>query len=320
MADPRDDRRDDPWADDPHDPDEFGGDAPNPEDGPHADLGTYASDREVQAPNPKASVGTGVRVLVWLMIGGGILGVLCCGGLFWEYGASGLATPDDTPAGVRARTDEILTIDLPDDFTPLVGVNAEIPGYRWLGDARMGLAAYAAPGDGQFVLMKIRLPASLETQRSEIETKLKQTVEENSGGPRVTVAETRTRVLPTADGRSVDWRFSEGTGRGRDGADLGAFRQVDGEFVDGTDSYLVRLAIPEADYDEAEIVAMLQSIELVDPQTEPVPAGKEAVMEEAGVELQPADAGANDAGANDAGANDADAAADAGEPMGDATP
>ncbi|QDT15100.1 hypothetical protein [Alienimonas californiensis] len=275
---------DDPWADDPHDPDQYGGDAPNPEDGPHADLGTYASDREVQAPNPQKSMGTGVKILVALLIGGGLLALLCCCGGFWEFSASGITSPDATPAGVRAKTDEILTIDIPDDFNPEISLGGEIPVMRWFVDMRMDVAAYAVPGGGQLMLMKLRVPPGQD--QAAMEAQLKQSMNQsgNNQNVRVDVTSTETRTLVTADGRSIDWQFSEGTGRGPDGGDLGAFREVKGTFVDGTDVYILNLMIAEDEYDEAEIVSMLESIELVDPQTEPVPPGNEDVMEEAEVE------------------------------------
>ena len=205
--------------------------------------------------------------------------------MFWEYAASGV-TPDRTPAGVRARTDEILTIDLPEDFTPLAALSGEIPLMRWVGDARMGLAAYVAPGGGQFMAMRIRLPkpSSMEADRTQIELDFRQQFKQSAGGVRVDATATETRPLLTADGRTVDWRFSEGTGYDADGAELGAFRQVEGAFRDGRDSYVLRLVLPEAEYDEAEVVSMLESIELVDPQTEPVPPGNEPVEPALGAE------------------------------------
>ncbi|MFH5806002.1 hypothetical protein [Alienimonas sp. DA493] len=291
---------DDPWADDPHDPNEYGGDAPNPEDGPHADLGTYASDREVEAPDPQKGMGTGVKVLVGLLIGGGLLIGLCCCGGFWEISASGL-TPDDTPAGVRAKTDEILTIDIPDDFTPQVSMGGAIPFMRWFADFRMELAAYQTPGGGQLMLMKLRIPEGGGDQ-AQMEAQLRQGMNQdgNNNGVRVDVTSTETRTLVTADGRSIDWQFSEGTGRNQQGADLGAFREVKGTFTDGTDVYILNLTIAEDEYDEAEIVSMLESIELVDPQTEPVPPGNEDVMEEAEVGTAEVDAEAADADAVEA--------------------
>ncbi|NNJ28107.1 hypothetical protein [Alienimonas chondri] len=284
---------DDPWADDSRDRDrddfarnddfardDFG----DADDGPHADLGTYASDREVEAPNPKKGVGTAVKVIVGLLVGGGLLALLCCGGLFWELSASGFTNPDVTPAGVRAKTDEMLVIDIPDDFTPEISMGGEMPFARWMGDFRMDLAAYGVPGGGQLMLMKLRIPNE-GGDRQQMEAQMRQSMDQNSNnnGVRVDVTTTETRTLTTADGRDVEWQFSEGTGRSQQGADLGAYHEIKGTFADGTDVYILQLMIADDEYDEAEIVSMLESIELVDPQTEPVPAGKEPVLEEAPV-------------------------------------
>ena len=276
---------DDPWADDPND--RYGGDAPDAADGPHADLGTYASDRDVDAPNPKKGMGTGVKVLLGLLLGGGALCLLCCCGGYWEV--SSQVNMDDTPAGVRARTDEILTLDVPADFTPQAAMDMNIPFVRWFMEMRMTLAAYGAPGGGQMLLMKLALPPEAAQDPAALEAQMKQSFNQNNNsGVRVDVTDSETRTLTTADGRAVDWTFGSGTGRNQQGADLGAFREVKGTIADGSNVYILQVALPEEEFDEAEIVAMLESIELVDPQTEPVPPGNEVPMNEAEVDVTPA--------------------------------
>ena len=106
---------DDPWADDAR-PDQYddapAGHDPHAGDGPHADLGTYASDRDVEAENPKRALGTGVKVLVGLLIAGGLALLVCCGA-GWFYVSSVSGNAERTPAGVRQRVDELLTIEVP---------------------------------------------------------------------------------------------------------------------------------------------------------------------------------------------------------------
>ena len=298
---------DDPWADDPNDG--YGGrydgaGGPDAADGPHADLGTYASDREVEAPNPKAATGCGVKALVLLLLGGGLLAALCCGGFLWE-GMTAMPL-DDTPAGVRAKTDEILTLDLPDDYAPELSLGGGVPVMRWLADVRVDKAVYRTPGGGQLQVSKRTYPADLADdpqKRLAVEDSMRQILDAaNPRGVIVAATESGTRTLVTADGRTVDWVFAQGPARGRDGADRGAYRQVTGTIPDGDQEFRLQLDLPEENWDEAAVVSMLESIELIDPQTEPVPADKEAVIEEA-VTDEPAatdDAATDDAETDDA--------------------
>ena len=275
---------DDPWADDPNDG--YGGDAPDAADGPHADLGTYASDREVEAPNPKAATGCGVKALVLLLIGGGLLAALCCGGFLWE-GMTAMPI-ENTPAGVRAKTDEILTLDLPDDYAPELSLGGGVPVMRWIADVRVDKAVYRTPGGGQLQVSKRTYPADLADdpqKRLAVEDSMRQVLDAaNPRGVTVAATESETRTLVTADGRTVDWVFAEGPARGRDGADRGTYRQVTGTIPDGDQEFLLQLDLPEENWDEAAVVSMLESIELIDPQTEPVPPENEAVIEEAEAE------------------------------------
>ena len=300
---------DDPWADDPHDPDAHGGDAPRfdddrAEDGPHADLGTYASDREVEAPNPKKSVGTGVKALVALLLGGGLLAALCCGAGVLDFVTA--FEEERTPAGVRARTDELLTIALPDDYSPRAAYVITMPIARWMADQRLDSALYDTPGGGRFEVTKMRFAAQVAADpaaQRQMEDQHFEFLKQRRGFmPIFKQTRSDTRTLLTADGRSVDWTFSEGFEKGMDDA-----RQISGTIEDDLVVYTLRWNLPTEEYDEEEVVAMLESIELVDPQTEPVPPGKEDVMEEADVDpdaVEPADVAENDA------EPDADAAAE----------
>ena len=312
MADPND-----PWADDAR-PDEYddapAGHDPHAGDGPHADLGTYASDREVEAENPKKAVGTGVKVVVGLLVAGLGLAVVCCGVGAWAF-VNG-TDADRTPAGVRQRTDELLTIDIPDRFEPDQATRVDVPILNWVVDRPVTAVEYGTDGGGLLYIARnenvgtSRQAADAAQQAAELQLQFSRA---EAIGRRVT--ETRTRTLRTADGREVDWRFATtepgeaaaGGGEPGDGAADpadGPFRRVYGAIPDGGDVYVLQMAVPEADYDEAEVVAMLQSIRLIDPATEPVPAGNETPLNETPLE-DPAPAGdpvpAGETGGDDAG-------------------
>ena len=296
MADPNDPwaddaRRDDPFADDrfADDPRDGAAGGPDPDrgDGPHADLGTYASDRDVLADNPKKGVGTGVKVLVGLLIAGGLACLVCCGSV-WMYVSSISNNAVDAPAAVRARTDEILTVDIPETFEPDGAFRMSAPPVvNWFFDFTMDIAGYGTEGGGQLIVVKFAGPpgmsdgASPEEMKGQVETQMQS---QNGGGVRVNVESSETRTYNTADGRGVDWQFAKGTGVAQDGTTQGPYRQVRGALIDGDDVYVIQLAVPEEEYDEAAVVAMLKSIRLVDPQTEPVPADAETPLRDPAAE------------------------------------
>ena len=285
MADPND-----PWADDAR-PDDYAdgpaGHDPTAGDGPHADLGTYASDREVQADNPKKAVGTGVKILVGLLVAGGAALLVCCGaGWFWISSTAGDAVRE--PQAVRARTEEILTVDIPDTFNPTTAAEVTAPPVvNWFFDFKMDLAGYETDGGGELLVLRFAGPQGMtegadpDEVRMQVESSMRG---RQNGSVRVNVESSETRTYNTADGRGVDWQFIRGAGLGPDGENLGEFRQVRGTLIDGDDVYILSLAVPEEEYDEAAIVEMLRSIRLVNPKTEAVPADAETPLEDPAAE------------------------------------
>ena len=280
MADPND-----PWADDarPGDYDDApAGHDPHAGDGPHADLGTYASDREVLADNPKKSLGTGVKVLVGLLIAGALSLLVCCGGV-WLYISNVASNAVKEPAAVRARTDEILAVDIPETFEPDGAMRVSAPPVvNWFFDFDMDVAGYQTAGGGQLIVVKFAGPPGMTEGASpeEVRAQVQAQMQSQNSGVRVNVERSETRTYNTADGRGVAWQFAEGTGVAQDGANQGPYRQVRGTLIDGDDVYILQLAVPEEEYDEAAIVAMLRSIRLVNPKTEAIPAEDETPLED----------------------------------------
>ena len=278
MADPND-----PWADDAR-PENYTdgptGHDPHAGDGPHADLGTYASDREVLAENPKKGMGTGVKVLVGLLIAGALSLLVCCGGV-WLYISSVAGNAVDDPAAVRARTDEILVVDIPETFEPDGAFRMSAPPVmNWFFDFTMDIAGYGTTGGGQLIVVKFAGPPGMTEGSSpeEVRVQVQSQMQSQNSGVRVNVESSETRTYNTADGRGVEWQFAEGAGIAQDGTNQGAYRQVRGALIDGDDVYVLQLAVPEEEFDEAAVIAMLKSIRLVDPKTEAVPAEDETPL------------------------------------------
>ncbi|MEM9701100.1 MAG: hypothetical protein AAF907_01500 [Planctomycetota bacterium] len=246
----------DPWSDDSRDGDDFGADSRRfPDEGPNGELPAPA----------KSGMGCGLKILLALIVGGGLFAVLCCGGVVWEFSSSELFVPDTTPAAVRATTDETITIDIPEDFTPIMAMSGEFPFFRWFADFRMAMVAYQTPGDGQMFVMKVVAPEE-GGNRAQMETQTRQGFNQNNSSQVLfDVKTTETKTLTTADGMTIDWQFSEGTGRDQSGADLGAFREVSGSFEDDEGVFILQLTIPEEEYDEEEITGMLESIAIPKP-------------------------------------------------------
>ena len=153
-------------------------------------------------------------------------------------------------------------------------------------DFSFDVAVYKAPGegqnvDGQLAIVKFAGPEGMGDDPAKLEAQVgTQMQAQDTGGVKVNVASSETRTIPTADGRPVKWVFAEGTGVRQDGSDAGPFRQVRGTILDGDTIYVLQSVLPEDQYDEAEIEGMLRSIALIDPATQPVPPGNEAVMED----------------------------------------
>ena len=146
----------------------------------------------------------------------------------------------------------------------------DLPVLNLVYDRPVDAAEYSTPGGGRLYLAKNGNvgdePGVGDALKTATELQLQMTGAEAFGRQ---VTDSETRELRTADGRTVKWRFAatEPAADAENAGDpqAGPFRRVFGVIPDGRDVYVLQLAVPESEYDEAEIVAMLESIEPGEP-------------------------------------------------------
>jgi hypothetical protein len=212
---------------------------------------------------PKQGMSTTVKVL--LIVGGigGVLLLLCCGGIgLFVYKAKealqefALTTDADE---IETRAGRIAQIDIPPDFEPTLGFDLGI--MRWVGYEK-------TPRDGSrlmlFELNGVMLQnKTFAQQRQEMEQMLKQQGSQNGGFEmQIDVAERETRKV-NIRGKPVEFEFNKGT----TSPEGKAVRQAIGAFKTPTGVALLNLIVPEEGYDESAVVKMIESIR--DPQPEP---------------------------------------------------
>ena len=241
---------DDPWGDQSRD----SADAyPDNREGPHDDLGTY--DPGGEHPRSSAGIGMGVKILIGLLLFGGLAAVLCCGG--FAYFASQSAITDS--ADVRAAADEIARVDLPDRFEPRMGLTYPPPAMSgWMPGKVTVTFFHDTRGTGVFKLARLtEAPGADAGQLRQFEQSLDQNPDVGLEG--VDVTDSEDRVVRLASGQDATFNFASAKSRD-DGTE---YRQVSGRIAVGeTDTVSLTFLGPEAEYDEAEVMAILESIEV----------------------------------------------------------
>ena len=242
---------DDPWGDASRDSaDEY----PVNREGPHDDLGTY--DPSGEHPQEAPGVGMGVRILIGLILLGGLAAMLCCG-----VGAYVLSLSSITdPVAVREEADRIARVELPERFEPRGGFVYPPPSglTGWMpGSVRVAIFT-DVKGSGVIKLSRVvqdeGAPAA-DLRRFE------QTFDQDPelGLAGVDVMESEDRTVRLASGQEATFNFA--LARSRD--DDTEYRQVGGRIrVTPNDTISLTFQGPEAEYDEAEVLAILESIEI----------------------------------------------------------
>ena len=191
----------------------------------------------------------GTRLFAWLFGAAGVGVLLCCaGGLNW---ANGIEKTDD-PDRVREIAASLVAVELPPRFTPeqaLFFPSPPVVGWFREMSTRMAAFGTALPdgtaGGGQLILSR-KSGGALPDAADATERMTDATV----------------RAVTIADGRAVPFAFGSTGAVGGTGEPGGERRrEVRGAFA-GPDGavYLLQLALPPAEYDEAEVTALLESL------------------------------------------------------------
>ncbi len=211
------------------------------------------------APQQKQGMSSTAKVLLILGSIGGLALLVCCGGAaFLGYRFKQNFAIATTPAEVRQQTEEIMQVEIPDEFPPIMGMQLKWP-------VEMRLATYGTQGNdaAALVIMEMQaLPNQPRGNARQMRDQMLQQMRQNQqqqGQQMVNVIEESSESRDfTINGQKVPFEFIKGK-NAEDGTD---YRQVVGVIPKGDGFVMIMLAAPEAQYDEDKIVKMIESIRL----------------------------------------------------------
>lgn len=209
------------------------------------------SDEETFSPieePPKKGMNTTVKVLLILSGIAGVGVLVCCGGIFLWFRSiqQGLT---EVPAEVAQRTQEIITIEIPDRFKPKAAMKMNMMVMQ------MSMVVYEpTEGEGALMLFEIDMPdgGDPEAQRQQMQQAMGR---QGQGGHNLSIDSSESRDFEI-DGQTVKFLFSKAT----DTNDQTDFRQVTGSLPGRNGTVYLTLQIDAEHYDEEATVKMLESI------------------------------------------------------------
>ena len=219
-----------------------------------SDDNFYSEENDSQADEfsaqPKQGMSTGVKVLLIFLGVGGLCLLLCCGGLF--YAAKNM----DFKMQVTEKKAEIITIQnqiteitIPDLFVPKAGVTFSIVGKG------MKMAIFEPDSkQGVLILMSITVP---DDGMIDMEKEFRDSLNnqnQNQNHRQLDITEEKQREF-TIKGKKLNFTFAEGTDQNGN-----AFHQVTGVFPGKSSPAFLMLQIQSDEYNEEEIVKMIESI------------------------------------------------------------
>jgi len=224
-----------------------------------------------EIPAHKQGMSSTAKVLLILGSIAGVVLLACCGFGFYiffhvqefakDFAKNMNISATQNPAEVRERTQDMLHIDIPDDFKPVQAMEFMI--MKW--------AVYQGKSGPQSMLIIMEMGQQMieqgrnrdaKQQRDEMVQQLRQqpqvgTMEEIEEESR----ETRTFTI---GGKPVEFDFIKGKTRGSQAV----VHRVVGVIPTETGIVLVMLTVPEADYNEEQVTRMLESIRPADEESE----------------------------------------------------
>jgi hypothetical protein len=197
------------------------------------------------APVSKRGMSTGMKVLIGVLIAGGVMLLLCCGGLFF-VGSRFRSMMTDDPVKVQEIREQIAGIDLPEEWEPVGGFDGGFFGFQ------IDSVIYKK-GDAVFTLMQINVPGEISAE--ELREQVTQSMQQQGQNSEIDVESKEERTLTIA-GEETTLEFVKGTTQ--DGQEV---RQVKGTFSGRGGPALLFYQVPEADWDDEQVVNLLESIQ-----------------------------------------------------------
>jgi hypothetical protein len=217
------------------------------------------------APPKKQGMSSTAKFVLILGSIAGVCLLACCGGVVfmgWKFQniAKDFMTMD--PEVVRQRTEEIIHIDIPDDYAPTHAMKIDLM------NVKMKQVAYQRKGSAGSMLMIMETTqppmqgASPKQQREQMRQAMRQQAQQQGqANDEIDEQSSESREF-TINGESVPFEFIKGTAA-QGGVPT---RQVVGIFPGREGTVMLMLMAPESEYNEEEIVKMIESIR--------VPGGK----------------------------------------------
>lgn len=209
-------------------------------------------------------MGTGAKVLIGLLIFGGICALACCGiGGFMYYQIQKGMQITMAPAEVSERTQEIVTIKVPEKFQPQMAMKFDMLGKKF------SMATYqAAAGDGNLVVVEVPTPFEQAKASGDEQIKQIQEMQKNqAGGPAAGGAKKDIEISEEDTehkereirGQKVQVTYSKGT----EAASKKEYRMMNVVLPSKApdSSVTISVQLPESEWKDEEIEAMLDSIQ-----------------------------------------------------------
>lgn len=207
---------------------------------------------------PKKGMGTGAKVLIVLGIVAGLGLVVCCGGAAF-MGYQMKPTVTNTPAEVATKTQNIIPMEINEDqWEPVFHMEMSVP---WVMD--MSMANWKSKTDeGGIILTRVLLKVQDgNASQEQIDQQMEQAFSQGGGGQNVEGQLAQLNVDSSEDreltmfGKPVTLKFIKGKRSGSDEE----WRELKGHAKDGNDIIVVRIQAKAENFDEAQIIEMLES-------------------------------------------------------------
>ncbi|MCA9041503.1 MAG: hypothetical protein KDA65_14215 [Planctomycetaceae bacterium] len=199
---------------------------------------------------PKRGMSTGTKILLGFLIGGGVLGLICClGGIYLAFN---MFEVSKNPADVIATTNEITTIDIPQDqFPPQLSMKMNMFGFY-----KMTMVVYSNNNGQNSNYLFLASMELAEASAEELEQALNQASKDQGKGNDLRIDSNETREIEI-QGAPREFTFSEATNNKTGDK----FRQIKGAFPAKKGSAFIIIQVPEEEYDDEAMMQMLESIE-----------------------------------------------------------
>ncbi len=200
---------------------------------------------------PKPGMRTGVKVLIGCGVVGGVMALMCCGG-FVYMGSQVAGMMTDDPVKIEEIREGIADVELPEEFSPQGGLDAEMFGMG------MEMAIYEGPDSDALLLMQMKGPTGFDAKQ--MQQSIEQQLDQQGQNRELDIESTEERTITIAGAETT---IEIAKGKDSEGKEM---RQVTGVFQGRGGAAFVMYFSPEESWDEQRVVQLLESIQTVDGQ------------------------------------------------------